>query len=99
MTITETIINRVPVEKRIMKSGLSSITGKISNLQYSLEERQTKSGEFERNARLYAPVLSALSGNSTGALTGMAMNCYYPAARGKLYWDEMEIKGDLLKVG
>lgn len=97
MTPAETTINILPVEKRIMKSGLSSITGKISNLQYSLEERTTKSEEFERNARLYAPILSALSGNSGAALAGMNMNSYYPTDRAKLYWNEIEINGKTFK--
>lgn len=96
MTSTEskTIVS---VEKRKMKSGFSSIVGKISHLQYSLEVRTTKFGEFERNARLHAPILAALTGNSGVALAGMNMNSYYRDHRGKLYWNEIKINEETFK--
>lgn len=80
-----------------MKPGLNTINGKISNLQYSLEDRRTTSGEFERNARLYSPILAALSGNGGMAVAGMSINSYYPFVKGKVYWVKMDIDGKPFK--
>ncbi|CAE6743143.1 hypothetical protein R75465_02373 [Paraburkholderia aspalathi] len=46
-----------------MNAGLSLVRGKVSNLRFSVEERQSKAAEFERKITLLSPILLALSGN------------------------------------
>ncbi len=69
----------------------------MSNLRYSLEERQSKAGEFERKATLLSPILLALSGNGGLAVGNMAVNYGMSIAKGKAYWVEFEVDGKTLK--
>ncbi|MFL9885185.1 hypothetical protein PQR66_19235 [Paraburkholderia agricolaris] len=80
-----------------MNAQLSSLSGKVSNLRYSLEERQSKAREFERKAALLSPILLALSGNGGLAVGNMAVNYGMSNARGKAYWVEFDVDGRALK--
>ncbi|WP_253045531.1 hypothetical protein [Paraburkholderia fungorum] len=73
------------------------MSGKVSSLRYSLEERQSKAGESERNATLLSPILLALSGNGGLAVGNMAVNYGMSIAKGKAYWVEFEVDGRTLK--
>ncbi|MBU7438560.1 hypothetical protein [Paraburkholderia fungorum] len=80
-----------------MNARLSCVSGKVSSLRYSLEERQSKAGESERNATLLSPILLALSGNGGLAVGNMAVNYGMSIAKGKAYWVEFEVDGRTLK--
>ena len=80
-----------------MNARLSSVSGKVSSLRYSLEERQSKVGEFERKATLLSPILLALSGNGGLAVGNMAVNYGMSIAKGKAYWVEFDVEGRTLK--
>ena len=80
-----------------MNARLSSVSGKVSNLRYSLEERQSKATEFERKATLLSPILLALSGNGGLAVGNMAVNYGMSIAKGKAYWVELDVDGRTLK--
>ena len=80
-----------------MNARLSSVSGKVSSLRYSLEERQSKVGEFERKATLLSPILLALSGNGGLAVGNMAVNYGMSIAKGKAYWVELDVDGRTLK--
>ena len=80
-----------------MNARLSCVSGKVSSLRYSLEERQSKAGESERNATLLSPILLALSGNGGLAVGNMAVNYGKSIAKGKAYWVEFEVDGRTLK--
>jgi hypothetical protein len=80
-----------------MNARLGSVSGKISNLRYSLGERQSKAAEFERKATLLSPILLALSGNGGLAVGNMAVNYGMSIAKGKAYWVEFDVDGRTLK--
>ncbi|MFM0030999.1 hypothetical protein PQR70_32775 [Paraburkholderia madseniana] len=80
-----------------MNARLSCVKGQVSSLRYSLEERQSKAGEFERKATLLSPILLALSGNGGLAVGNMAVNYGMSIAKGKTYWVEFEVDGRTLK--
>ncbi|MFM0204412.1 hypothetical protein PQR53_31715 [Paraburkholderia fungorum] len=80
-----------------MNARLSSVSGKVSNLRYSLQERQSKAAQFERKATLLSPILLALSGNGGLAVGNMAVNYGISIAKGKAYWVEFDVNGVALK--
>ena len=80
-----------------MNAGLSLVRGKVSNLRFSVEERQSKAAEFERKITLLSPILLALSGNGGLAIGNMAVNYGMSIAKGKAYWVEFDVGGRTLK--
>ena len=80
-----------------MNAGIRSVGGKVSNLRFSLEERESKAAEFERKITLLSPILLALSGNGGLAVGNMAVNYGMSIAKGKAYWVEFDVDGRTLK--